>query len=165
MMRVVNSIQCEDMILYGGGITMRMVLSRMKLWASPVIIIIGLAGWYSPASAAEVNSPTKATSQNKAPKGRLPAHYAKVVSEDQRQKIYTIQEEYRAKIEAARAQLNALLKEEKEKVSAVLTEEQKKIVEEFQSATKVKKVVEKTEVQKTDNSQSLEKTAEQKSDK
>jgi hypothetical protein len=145
--------------------TMPVVLSRMMLWASPAIIIIGLAGWDGSAYAAEGNSPTKATIKNKGPKGRLPPHYAKVVTEEQRGKIYAIQEEYRGKIEAARAQLDALLKEEKAKISAVLTEEQKKKLEEFQSNTKTKKVVEKTEGRKTDNSQPLESPAEQKSDK
>lgn len=145
--------------------TMRMVLSRTMLWTCTVIIIIGLAGWDSSTSAAEGNSPTYVTKKTKGLKGRLPPHYAKVVTEEQREKIYTIQGEYRAKIDAARAQLDALLKEEKEKISAVLTEEQKKKVEESQSTTKTKKAAEKTEVQKADNYQSLENPAEQKSDK
>jgi hypothetical protein len=144
---------------------MRMVLSRTMLWTCALFIIIGLAGWDSLAIAAEGNTPTNVTMKSKVFKGRLPAHYAKVVTEEQRQKIYAIQGEYRAKIDAARAQLNALLNEEKEKISAVLTEEQKKKVEEFQSTTKTKKTAEKTEVQKTDNTQSLEKPVEQNSDK
>ena len=62
----------------------------------------------------------------------MPPHYAKVVTEEQREKIYSIQAEYRTKIETARAQLDALVKEEKDKISAVLNEEQKKKLEKQQ---------------------------------
>jgi hypothetical protein len=149
---------------------MRMVLSRTTLWTCSVTIFFGLSGWSYSALAAEATSPTNATKTNKAFKGRLPPHYAKVVTEEQRAKIYAIQGEYRARIDAAREQLNTLLKEEKEKISAVLTEDQKKKVEEFRSSANTKKAVEKTELQKTevkktDNTQTLKNPVEQQSDK
>ena len=70
---------------------------------------------------------------------RLPAHYAEVVSPEQKEAISKIQDEYQPKIEAARAQLNSLTKERNDKVSAVLTAEQKKKVEEAAAKAKEEK--------------------------
>ncbi|MGA2798496.1 MAG: hypothetical protein ABSE63_13020 [Thermoguttaceae bacterium] len=133
----------------------RTTLLRLLFWAGMATISAGLTCASSPALAADGNPPPKATEKNKVSKGRLPPHYAKVVTAEQREKIYNIQEEYRTKIEAARAQLDALLKEEKDKISAVLTEEQKKKVEEFQTAAKNKKGAEKTDAQNTDKNPPL----------
>ncbi len=71
-------------------------------------------------------------------RGRLPNHYADVVTEKQRDEIYKIQEEYKPKIDALKAQLNALNKEMKEKISAVLTADQKKKIQESEAAAKAK---------------------------
>ena len=68
----------------------------------------------------------------------MPAHYASVVNEKQREEIYKIQEEYQPKIAALQKQLKALKKERDEKISAVLTAEQRKQVEE--AAAKAKNV-------------------------
>ena len=70
---------------------------------------------------------------------RLPAHYADVVNEKQREEIYKLQEEYKPKIQAMQAQLNALRKNLDEKISAVLTADQKKKVEEAAGKAKAKK--------------------------
>jgi Spy/CpxP family protein refolding chaperone len=67
----------------------------------------------------------------------LPKHYAKVVTEAQRAKIYTIQDEYDPKIDALAAQLKALKAQREEKIKAVLTPEQQKEVDE--AAAKAKK--------------------------
>jgi acylphosphatase len=133
----------------------RTTLLRLLFWAGMATISAGLTSWNSPALAADENPAPNATEKSKAPKGRLPPHYAKVVTQEQREKIYNIQEEYRTKIEAARAQLDALVKEEKDKISAVLNEEQKKKIEEFQTAAKAKKGAEKTDAQKADKTSPL----------
>lgn len=62
-------------------------------------------------------------------RGRLPAYYGQVVTEQQRQKIYDIQEDYRPKLEALETQRKALLKERDEKITAVLTPEQKQQID------------------------------------
>jgi Skp family chaperone for outer membrane proteins len=67
---------------------------------------------------------------------RLPAHFAKVVTESQRKQIYKIQEEYQAKLDALEAQLKALKKERKDRITAVLTPEQRKKVEAASGKTK-----------------------------
>jgi hypothetical protein len=133
----------------------RTTLLRLLFWAGMATISAGLTCCNTLALAAGENTPPNATEKSKAPKGRLPPHYAKVVTQEQREKIYNIQEEYRTKIDAARVQLDALLKEEKDKISAVLNEEQKKKVEEFQTSAKAKKGAEKTDAQKTDKTSPL----------
>ena len=57
----------------------------------------------------------------KAAKGRLPAYYATIVDDRQRQEIYGIQAEYHARIEALRAELEALVNERDEKIRGVLS--------------------------------------------
>lgn len=56
---------------------------------------------------------------------RLPAYYARVVTEEQRQKIYAIQREYHPRIAALRKQLEDLIAEQNGKIEAVLTPQQK----------------------------------------
>jgi Spy/CpxP family protein refolding chaperone len=67
---------------------------------------------------------------------RLPMHYAKVVTPEQRTKIYEIQDKYKSKIADAREALNQLIEKQHEEVSAVLTPEQKKQVEEAAAKSK-----------------------------
>jgi Spy/CpxP family protein refolding chaperone len=69
-------------------------------------------------------------------RGRLPAHYAAVVTEQQRDQIFKIEDDYRPKIEALSAQLNTLKKEQSDKIAAVLTPAQKKQVEEAAAKAK-----------------------------
>jgi hypothetical protein len=128
----------------------RIALFRLLLWAALATFSAGSTCCISAGLAVDENPPAKTTEKSKVPKGRLPPHYAKVVTQQQREKIYLIQGEYRTKIETARAQLDALLKEEKAKISAVLTDEQKKKVEEFQTAAKSKYGTEKADAQKID---------------
>lgn len=143
----------------------RTTLLRLLFWAGLATISAGLTCCKSPALAADGNPAPKTTAKSKVLKGRLPPHYAKVVTEEQREKIYDIQEEYRTKIEAARAQLDALVKEEKDQISAVLTEEQKKKVEEFQTAAKAKKGAENTDANKADKTTTLVEPVRQNKDK
>jgi hypothetical protein len=67
---------------------------------------------------------------------RLPHYYGKVVTKEQKEKIYKVQEEYHPKIEALQTQLDALEKERDEKISAVLTPEQQKQVKDAEAAAK-----------------------------
>jgi len=64
-------------------------------------------------------------------RGRLPAYYRYVVTDQQRQEIYRIQAEYAPRIEQLRAQLEALIAERDAKVQAVLKPEQLKRVEQL----------------------------------
>jgi Spy/CpxP family protein refolding chaperone len=67
----------------------------------------------------------------------VPKYYGKIVTEEQREKIYKIQDAYDPKIDALTAQLKALKAERDEKIRGVLTPEQQKQVDE--AAAKAKK--------------------------
>ncbi len=58
------------------------------------------------------------------PRGRLPAFFATVVNEKQREEIYKIQSDYTAKLDELEKQLAALRAERDAKIDAVLTPEQ-----------------------------------------
>lgn len=64
---------------------------------------------------------------------RLPAHYAKVVTDEQREDIYAIQEKFEAKLEKARAELKAVVDERDAAIEKVLSAQQKKDVEKLRA--------------------------------
>jgi hypothetical protein len=57
-------------------------------------------------------------------KGRLPAHYAKIVDDAQRQRIYQIQATYGVRIDALQAELDALVAKRDADIRGVLSPEQ-----------------------------------------
>jgi len=73
------------------------------------------------------------------PRGRLPAYYSKVVSGQQREKIYAIQQQYEPKISALKAELQALQDKMDGEVEAVLTPEQREIVKKAADEAKQKR--------------------------
>lgn len=81
-------------------------------------------------------APAKARAK---PRGRLPAYYARVVSGEQREKIYAIQQSYEAKIADLQAQLKALTDKRDAEVAAVLTADQKAKVDQLASDAKAKR--------------------------
>jgi len=101
-----------------------------------LMLVIGIVS--EGRAAKDADAPEKAATQAKRtrPKGRLPAYYAAVVNERQRETIYAIQAEYQIKIEPLENQLKQLKQERDEKLAAVLTPEQRKIVEETAAARK-----------------------------
>jgi Spy/CpxP family protein refolding chaperone len=60
---------------------------------------------------------------------RLPMYYGKVVTEEQRQKIYDIQRKYFPQIRALQKQLEALIAKRDAEIEAVLTPQQKAEIE------------------------------------
>lgn len=93
------------------------------------------------APAAKAAAPAKAN----AFRGRLPAYYAQVIDDQQRQTIYQIQVSYHDQLSALKAQLEALTKERDEKVAAVLNAEQHKKIEELKSVAKEKHLAKQEE--------------------
>lgn len=73
------------------------------------------------------------------PRGRLPAHFGKIVDPQQREAIYKLQSEYAPKIEALRAELQALLAKRDADVESVLTAEQKEKLAELRAAAASKR--------------------------
>ena len=111
-------------------------MGQLACWTTLILLAVAFSMAERPAWGAEDKAPVKKILGRK---GRhLPARYASVVDEKQREEIYKIQEEYQPKIQALQEQLKALKKERDEKISAVLTAEQKKRVEE--AAAKAKAV-------------------------
>ena len=70
--------------------------------------------------------------QEKKPKGRLPAYYAAVVNDQQRQAIYSIQAKYDQQLAALNEQLQALEKWRDAEIESVLSPEQKLMLKKAQ---------------------------------
>lgn len=107
-------------------------------WMVPTLLIVAIG-----AMTAAASDGTSTRKPGRLLRGRLPAHYGKVVTEEQRTAIYKIQEEYRPKIEALKAQLEAIEKQRDEKIAAVLTPEQKKQIEQAITQGKEKRAAAK----------------------
>ena len=73
------------------------------------------------------------TEEKKQRTTRLPAHYAKVVTEEQRSSIYAIQEKFEARLEKARAELKAVVDERDAAIEKVLNAQQRKDVEKLRA--------------------------------
>ena len=95
-----------------------------KLVVAGCVCLLGfsLATW-SPLTGQEKKT-EKPKAVKKEPKGKLPAFYKNVVTEDQRAKIYEIQQKYAAQIEDLQSQLESLRKKQTEEIEAVLSKEQ-----------------------------------------
>lgn len=103
---------------------------KLELWKKVLILALAL-----PLTAATVGSPlmlgqektaeTNDAKPAKARKGRLPAYYADIVTEEQRTKIYEIQAKYSKELESLSEQIAAVTKKQREEMEAVLSPEQK----------------------------------------
>ena len=83
--------------------------------------------------AADAKAKTRKASK---PRGRLPNHFAGVVNDEQREKIYTIQREFEPRISQLRRELESLTKARDQKIDEVLTPEQKKKIDDLKAAAK-----------------------------
>lgn len=74
----------------------------------------------------QAGEPTRPpAAQRSEPRGRLPNYYTRVVTPEQREKIYGIQQQYAMKIEALEKQLAELVAQRDAEVDKVLTPEQR----------------------------------------
>jgi hypothetical protein len=99
------------------------------LLAATLAIAFLLPAWIGPVAAQPKRDAAEAPGKEakKAPaKGRLPAYYAQIVNEGQRQRIYQIQANYNPKIEALQAEIEALQTQRELEIRAVLSPEQQK---------------------------------------
>ena len=68
---------------------------------------------------------------NRSSVNRLPPHYSKVVTPEQRTKIYAIQQEFAPQIQELRRQLDRLIAERDMKARDVLTADQQRLLDEL----------------------------------
>ena len=73
------------------------------------------------------------------PQGRIPAYYAQVITEEQKQRIYEIQAKHAEQIKTLQKELDELRKSIDTEIEALLTSEQKQQVTELQTAAKAKR--------------------------
>jgi hypothetical protein len=105
------------------------LVSRMLVLAFAALLALPVAG----KAQDEPKKPAAETAAEKKaprakPRGRLPAHYGRVVSSKQREAIYKLQAEFTAKIAALKAEMAKLLETRDKEVEAVLTADQRRQV-------------------------------------
>ena len=74
-----------------------------------------------------------APKERKKPRGRLPAYYARVVTNKQREEIYEIQGKYGEQIAKLKEELESLTSKRDSEVEKVLTDEQRTEIAKLQS--------------------------------
>jgi len=77
--------------------------------------------------------------KEKKAKGRLPAYYTDIVTDQQRAAIYLIQAKYQAKVTALNEQLLEIAKQQNDEIENVLTAEQKQMLKKAQEAGAAKR--------------------------
>jgi hypothetical protein len=78
------------------------------------------------------------------PRLRLPPYYAKVVSAEQREEIYSLQSEYEEQIDALEAQMEMLVDERDTRIREVLTPEQRQEVDDLAAAARERRKLKAT---------------------
>jgi hypothetical protein len=99
-----------------------------SLWNKILLVVVGMSIATIVATGPQLVSQERATNGAKnadKPRGRLPAYYGDVVTDEQREKIYEIQAKFAPQIQELTEQLAALAKQQNDEVEAVLTAEQK----------------------------------------
>jgi predicted house-cleaning noncanonical NTP pyrophosphatase (MazG superfamily) len=99
---------------------------RVVVWLV-VGTMVGALAAQEPPPTPETDPPERPVAGEAAQKlrGRLPAYYAKVVSDKQREEIYGIQAKYNAQIAKLKEQLDELTKKRDTEVEEVLSDEQR----------------------------------------
>src|SRR6266576_7154907 len=77
--------------------------------------------------------------KDKKAKGKLPAYYADIVTESQRQQIYGVQEKYAKQISDLQAQLDAVTKQRDTEIENLLNADQKEKLKKARDDAAVKK--------------------------
>ena len=111
--------------------------SGRPAWAAALMVLL-----LTPTMAA-AQEPKEAPAGNSEPmpmktvRGRLPAHFSRVVSSEQRTTIYRLQANYAEQIAELKRQIEKLTKERDDEVEAVLTADQRRQVARFREAARV----------------------------
>ena len=110
---------------------------KLAVAALMLSIISSLA--YAPPSLGQEAKRKAAAKEPAKAKGRLPAYYREIVTDEQREKIYALQAKYDSQIEELTQQLEALRSQRDADVEAVLTADQKAKLAEVRTAADAKR--------------------------
>lgn len=127
---------------------MRTLRSRrllVALLSLPVVIGLLVADGRSTAQEKKEDQAAEKKERTK-PRGRLPAYFSAVVSEEQREQIYGVQQKYAKQIDELERQLDELVAQRDKEVEGVLTPEQleKVIAKREEAAAKRRQPQDKT---------------------
>jgi len=92
-------------------------------------------------------------------KGRLPAYYKEIVTETQKEEIYTLQTKYDSQLDALTGQLDTLRKQRDTEIEALLTPDQKSKLTAARAAADSKKKKKPAETATKKTAESEKKTA------
>ncbi len=112
-------------------------VGSVKLWTLLALAPLAMAACYVSSAAAQ-------KAADKARRQRLPNYYAQVVTDEQREEIYTIQDEYTPQITKLRQQLKTLIEKRDGAIEKVLTAKQRQEVEKLRADAAARRSGEKT---------------------
>ncbi len=114
-------------------------LKKLVVAATATTLVIAAVSLNSIGQEKKADPKAKAGAKDKA-KGRLPAYYKDVVSDEQKEKIYAIQAKYEKQIADLQSQLETVRAQQNGEIEALLTPEQKeKVAKERAEADSKKK--------------------------
>ena len=103
------------------------------------LVVVTAAGLVVGANPLSIGQEKQESKEKQKAKGRLPAYYSDIVTEAQRQQIYTLQEAFNKKISVLQEQIDALEKERDTAIEALLDAQQKAKVKAAQAEAAAKK--------------------------
>lgn len=121
---------------------------KMVLASLASSLVVAAMSLTSIGQEAKKSEKAKPTAKQKA-KGRLPAYYKDVVTDQQRDQIYTIQAKYEKQLADLRAQIETVQSKQNEEIEALLSAEQKEKLAKVREEADAKKNAAKTK--KTDD--------------
>ena len=123
-----------DHTLKHSGIRLQKTMGLGLLLVLAALTVSPSFGQQDPADDSAKQTPT-----TKKVRRRLPAHFAALVSQKQRETIYKVQADYAAKMDTLRAQLDALTAERDREIDALLDPDQLAEVSKKRIAAKEKR--------------------------
>ena len=127
------------------------------MWKKSLVaaVVLTTAGLILGGSTLSIGQEAKA----KKAKGRLPAYFADIVTDEQRQAIYKIQESHKKQIDDLEAQLAAAREKEMAEIEAVLDAEQKEKLKKAREEAAGKKKKKSSDAATTETKPTEEKPA------
>ena len=116
-----------------------MMLHTLRPWLACTMLTLLIPSWIlahpGPQSRQDDSTRTERSKTEKL-RGRLPAHFGKVVDESQRQEIYQIQARYKDRIGKLQADLKSVTRQRDRAILEVLSSQQREELEELQQAAR-----------------------------